>query len=139
VVIFNPPPPPLYSWGKSPRYQLDRSLGNPRSVPDDSERIKILPHQGLEHRPLCRPARGQFLYRLRYLGSLRGHSTHLNEQNSPSQHMSRNQCLLTYGRCSRDLYTRCSMWFPCILTQLLVLRRTEVSTLSRISGFTPIS
>jgi hypothetical protein len=30
----------------------------------------------------------------KWLQALRGYSTHLNEQNSPSQHMSRNQCLL---------------------------------------------
>jgi hypothetical protein len=59
----------------------------------------------------------------------------------PSQHMSRNRCLLRYGRCTRtcDLYTRRSMWFPCISTQLSALRRTEVRTLLKIPGFTPIS
>jgi hypothetical protein len=32
------------------------------------------------------------------LQALKGYSTHLNEQESPNQHMSRNQCLLRYGR-----------------------------------------
>jgi hypothetical protein len=32
------------------------------------------------------------------LQALRGYSTCLNEKKSPSQHMSRNQCLLRYGR-----------------------------------------
>jgi hypothetical protein len=30
--------------------------------------------------------------------ALRGYNTHLNEQKLPSQHMSRNHCLLRYGR-----------------------------------------
>jgi hypothetical protein len=62
-----------------------------------------------------------------------------NEQKSPCQHMSRNQCLLRYGRCSCDLYSRCRVWFPCISTQLPALRGTEVRTLSRITGFIRIS
>jgi hypothetical protein len=53
--------------------------------------------------------------------------------------MSRSQCPLRYGRCSCDLCSRCSMWIPCISTQRSALRRTEVSTLSKIPGFTLIS
>jgi hypothetical protein len=53
--------------------------------------------------------------------------------------MSRNQCLLRYGRYPYDLYSRCSMWFPCIATQLPALRCTQVCTLSKIPGFTQIS
>jgi hypothetical protein len=53
--------------------------------------------------------------------------------------MSRDQCLLRYGRCSCDLCSRCSKWFPCISTQLSAHRRTEVHALSKIPGFTPIS
>jgi hypothetical protein len=45
--------------------------------------------------------------------------------------MSTNHCLLGYWRCSCDLYSRCSVWFPCISTQLSALRRTEVRTLCR--------
>jgi hypothetical protein len=70
---------------------------------------------------------------------LRGYRTHLNEQNIPSQHMFRNQCLLRYGRCSCDLYSRCSVWFTWISTQLSAHRHTEVRTLSKISGLTRIS
>jgi hypothetical protein len=53
--------------------------------------------------------------------------------------MARNQCLLRYGRCSYDLCSKCSMWFPCISAKLSALRRTEVHTLSKIPGFTWIS
>jgi hypothetical protein len=35
---------------------------------DNVERRKILPLQGLELRPLCRPARSQSLFRLSYPG-----------------------------------------------------------------------
>jgi hypothetical protein len=73
---------------------------------------------------------------LKRLPALRGYSTHLNEQKSPSQRMSRNNCLLRYERCSSDLYSRCSMWFPCISTQLPALRRTEERILLTIPGFT---
>jgi hypothetical protein len=41
----------------------------PRTGLDNVERRKILPLEGLELRPLCRPAGSQWLYRLRYLGS----------------------------------------------------------------------
>jgi hypothetical protein len=47
-----------------------------------------------------------------------------------SVHISRNQCVLRYGRCSCDSYSRCS-------TQLLALLRTEVRTLSKFPGLTP--
>jgi hypothetical protein len=53
--------------------------------------------------------------------------------------MSRNRSLLRYGRCSCDLYSRYSVWFPCISTQLSALPRTEVYTLLKIPGFTRIS
>jgi hypothetical protein len=41
----------------------------PRDGLDDLEKIKFLTLPGLELLPLCRPARSQSLYRLRYLGS----------------------------------------------------------------------
>jgi hypothetical protein len=53
--------------------------------------------------------------------------------------MSRNQCVLRYRPCPCDLYTTCSVRFPCSSTQLAALRRTEVRTLSEIPGFTQIS
>jgi hypothetical protein len=53
--------------------------------------------------------------------------------------MSRNQCLLWYGRCSCGFYNRYSMWLPCISTQLSALRRTEARSLTKISGFTWMS
>jgi hypothetical protein len=53
--------------------------------------------------------------------------------------MFRNQCLLRYGRCSCDLYSKGSVWFPCISTQLSALRGTEVCSLPRITGFIRIS
>jgi hypothetical protein len=52
--------------------------------------------------------------------------------------MSRNQCLLRYGRCAYDLYSRCSVWLPCISTQLSALHRTEMRTMSKIPGFTRV-
>jgi hypothetical protein len=55
-----------------------------------------------------------------------GYGTHLNEQKISSQHMSRIQCLLRYGRSSCGLYSRCSMWFPCVGTQVSALRCIEV-------------
>jgi hypothetical protein len=48
---------------------------------------------------------------------------------------SSNQYLLRYGLSWCDIYSRCSMWFPCISTQLSALRRTEVRVLSKIPGF----
>jgi hypothetical protein len=63
------------------------------------------------------------------LHALMGYTTHLNEQKSPSQRKSRNQCLLRYGQCSCDSYSRCSMWFPCISIQLSALCCTQVHTL----------
>jgi hypothetical protein len=53
--------------------------------------------------------------------------------------MSRNQCLLRYGWCSCDLYSRCTLWFPCISTQPSALCRTEGCNLSKIPGVTWIS
>jgi hypothetical protein len=53
--------------------------------------------------------------------------------------MSRNQCLLRYGSCSCDLYSACSVWFPCISAQISALRCTEVHNLSNIPAFTRIS
>jgi hypothetical protein len=40
--------------------------------------------------------------------------------------MSRNKYLLRYGRCSCDIYSRCSLWLSCISTQLSALRRSEL-------------
>jgi hypothetical protein len=75
----------------------------------------------------------------RGLQALSGYNTNLNERNSPSQLISRKQYLLRYGRCSCDPYSRCSVWFPCISTQLAALRRAEMRTLSKIPGCTRIS
>jgi hypothetical protein len=66
------------------------------------------------------------------------YNTHLNEQNFPVN-TCRNQCLLRYGPCPCDLYSKCSVWFPCSSTQLAALRHTEVRSLSKIPGFTQIS
>jgi hypothetical protein len=55
----------------------------------------------------------------------RVYSTHLNEQKVPVS-----ICPETSACC--DLYSRCSMWSPCISTQLSALRLTEVRTLSKI-------
>jgi hypothetical protein len=43
---------------------------DPRAGLDDVEKRKFSTLPGLELRPLCRPARSQSLYRLRYPGSL---------------------------------------------------------------------
>jgi hypothetical protein len=53
--------------------------------------------------------------------------------------MSRNQRLLRYGWCLCDLFSRCSVWFPCISTQLSAFCHTEGPTVSKIPGFTRIS
>jgi hypothetical protein len=94
-------------------------------------------YTGREYYTTLKPI--NFLYRaLKNLWALRWYSTHLHEQESPSQHVSRNQRLLRYGRYSCDLCSRCSVWCPCISTQLSALRRTEVRTLLKIPGFTRI-
>jgi hypothetical protein len=62
VVSFTPLS--LYLRGNSPRYPLDRRLGDPRASLDDVEKIKFLTLQGLELRPFGRSARRQSLYRL---------------------------------------------------------------------------
>jgi hypothetical protein len=67
VVSFTPQP--LYPRGNSSRYPLDRRL-DPRTGLNDMEKRNFLTLPGLELRPLCRPARGQSLYRLSYPGSL---------------------------------------------------------------------
>jgi hypothetical protein len=46
---------------------------NPRASLDYVEKRKFLTVPGLELRPLGRPARSQFLHRLRHPGSLRHH------------------------------------------------------------------
>jgi hypothetical protein len=63
VVSFTPRP--LYHWGNSPRYPLDRRLGGPQSQSGRREEGKILDPSGL-----TRPARSQSQYRLRYPGSI---------------------------------------------------------------------
>jgi hypothetical protein len=57
----------LYPWCK---YPLDKRLSGLRNWSGRrGEKRKILPLQGLELRPLGRPARTKSLYRLRYPGS----------------------------------------------------------------------
>jgi hypothetical protein len=51
---------------------------DPRACLDDVEKRKLLTLPGLELRPLGRPARCQFLYRLRYPGSFLLGSSHFN-------------------------------------------------------------
>jgi hypothetical protein len=113
VVRFKPQT--LYPRGKSPRYPLDRRLSEPQNRSRScGEEKKSNPD---------RSARSP---------AAKVYSTHLSKQNRPSLHLSRNQCLLRYGRCSCDSYSMCS-------TQLSDLLRTEVRTLSTISCFTPNS
>jgi hypothetical protein len=49
-----------------------------------------------------------------------------SKKSSVNIRTSRDQCLMRYGRWSCDLCSRCSMWFPCISTQL-----SEMRTLSK--------
>jgi hypothetical protein len=63
--------------GTVPRFSYDRLL--PNSL------LFIIPHP-------------TYYRALKRLQALRGYSTHLNEQEIPSQRMSRYRCLLTYGR-----------------------------------------
>jgi hypothetical protein len=67
VVSFTPPEASP-RW-KSPRYQLDRRLSEPKNRSGWSAEEKNLPLPGLELRTLSRPASSQSLYRLRYPGS----------------------------------------------------------------------
>jgi hypothetical protein len=67
VVSFMPWP--LYAYGKSPRYPLDRRLGGPQSWSGRHGEVKILASPGLELGFLRPPARSQSLYRLSYPSS----------------------------------------------------------------------
>jgi hypothetical protein len=60
VVSFTPPP----------LYPLEKSWVDPSAGLDDVEKRKFLTLPGLELRPLCRPAPSQWLYRMRYPGSI---------------------------------------------------------------------
>jgi hypothetical protein len=51
---------------------LGRWVGPTRASLDDVEKRKFFTLPGLELRPLCRPARSQSLYRLRYHGYVPG-------------------------------------------------------------------
>jgi hypothetical protein len=53
--------------------------------------------------------------------------------------MSKNHCPLRRGRYPCDLYSRCSVWAPCVSTQLSALCRTKMRSLSEIPGFSGIS
>jgi hypothetical protein len=68
VVSFTPWP--LYPRGKSTWYTLDRRLGGSQSQCIQHEKKKFFTLKGLELRSICRPARSQSLYRLRYPGCL---------------------------------------------------------------------
>jgi hypothetical protein len=61
---------PLYFREKDPGIHLIGGWVDPRAGLDDLEKRKFLTLEGLELRPLGRPARSQSLYRLRYSGSL---------------------------------------------------------------------
>jgi hypothetical protein len=63
-------PRPLYSWGKSPRYSLDRRLGGPQSQSGrgGEEKNSHLPPR-IEPSNPDHPPRSQSLYRLSYPGS----------------------------------------------------------------------
>jgi hypothetical protein len=69
VVSFTPRP--LYSWVKSPQYQLDRRLCGPQKRSERrAEEKNLAPIGTRTPTPPARPARSQSLYRLSYLGSL---------------------------------------------------------------------
>jgi hypothetical protein len=59
-------PRPLYPWGKSLRYPLDRRLGGPQSRSGRRGEEKILDPTRIPTPTFGRPARIQLLYRLRY-------------------------------------------------------------------------
>ena len=65
------------------------------------------------------------LYRLQFL---RRCSTLLIEGKFPSQHTSKRQCLRRNGRCSSKVYSRYSVWFLCMSTQLSTLHRRQFQT-----------
>jgi hypothetical protein len=68
VVSFTPLP--LYPEERAPGTHWIRGWVDPTAGLDDVEKRKFLTLPGLERRPLCRPARSQSLYQLRYPGSL---------------------------------------------------------------------
>jgi hypothetical protein len=53
-------------------------------------------------------------------------STNWNESKISDQQMSKHQCLPRYRWCSCHLHNRCSLWFPCLTTQLSSPRLREV-------------
>jgi hypothetical protein len=61
--------PAALPLGKEPGTHWIRGWVDPRAGLDDVEKRKFLTLPGLELRPLCRAARSQSLYRLRYPGS----------------------------------------------------------------------
>jgi hypothetical protein len=63
VVSFTPRP--LYPGQRAPGTHWIGWVG-PRAGLDDVEKRKFLTLPGLELRPICRPARSQSLYRMRY-------------------------------------------------------------------------
>jgi hypothetical protein len=67
VVSFTPRP--LYPWGKSPRYPLDRRLGGLQSRSGRCGEQKILDPTGTRTPTPRRPASSQSLYRLSYPNS----------------------------------------------------------------------
>jgi hypothetical protein len=63
--------PPLFCWGKNPRYPLERRLGGPHNWCErHGKEKKSLPLSWLELRPLGCPALSQSLFRLRCPGSM---------------------------------------------------------------------
>jgi hypothetical protein len=67
VVSFRPLP--LYLEERAPGTHWIGGWVGPRAGLDDVEKRKFLTLPGLELRPLCRPARSQSPYRMRYPGS----------------------------------------------------------------------
>lgn len=76
-----------------------------------------------------------FLIVFIYTGCLKGlqpsvwPGTHFKEEKNPVNTRLENLSRLRYEKCSCGLRGRCSLWLPCISTQLSVLRAKELSTL----------
>jgi hypothetical protein len=74
---------------------------DPRADLDDVEKRKFLTLQGLELRPLGRPARSQSLYRMRYPGSLRNYVQCLFTEGSSE--LSQSRQTVKYGHESHKI------------------------------------
>jgi hypothetical protein len=88
---------PLYSQGKSPRYQFDRRLGGPQSWSGHGVHEKNSQSSpGIEPWPSDRVARSQSLYRLSYPGSSMGTAVNDKDKVKLSPCLTKYHAMKTY-------------------------------------------